>query len=45
MNNLNFSRRIVNRCKFLRENDRTGYDLSKQLIRSGTSIGLMLRKQ
>ena len=36
---LNFSIRIVNLCKFLRENGGTGYDLSKQLIRSGTSIG------
>jgi four helix bundle protein len=36
---LSFSIRIVNLCKFLRENGGTGYDLSKQLIRSGTSIG------
>ena len=36
---LNFSIRIVNLCKFLRERGGTGYDLSKQLIRSGTSIG------
>ncbi|WP_107670254.1 four helix bundle protein [Cyanothece sp. BG0011] len=36
---LNFSIRIVKLCKFLRENGGTGYDLSKQLIRSGTSIG------
>ncbi|TAE60113.1 MAG: four helix bundle protein [Nostocales cyanobacterium] len=36
---LTFSIRIVNLCKFLRENGGTGYDLSKQLIRSGTSIG------
>ena len=36
---LNFSIRIVKLCKFLRENSGTGYDLSKQLIRSGTSIG------
>ena len=36
---LNFSIRIVNLCKFLRQNGGTGYDLSKQLIRSGTSIG------
>ena len=36
---LNFSIRIVNFCKFLRENGGTGYDISKQLIRSGTSIG------
>ncbi|NES17947.1 MAG: four helix bundle protein [Symploca sp. SIO3E6] len=36
---LNFSIRIVNLCKFLRENGGTGYDISKQLIRSGTSIG------
>jgi len=36
---LNFRIRIVNLCKFLRENGGTGYDLSKQLIRSGTSIG------
>ena len=36
---LNFSIRIVNLCKFLREKGGTGYDLSKQLIRSGTSIG------
>jgi len=36
---LKFSRRIVNLCKFLRENGGTGYDISKQLIRSGTSIG------
>ena len=36
---LNFGIRIVNFCKFLRENGGTGYDLSKQLIRSGTSIG------
>ena len=36
---LKFSIRIVNLCKFLRENGGTGYDLSKQLIRSGTSIG------
>ena len=36
---LNFSIRIVKLCKFLRENGGTGYELSKQLIRSGTSIG------
>lgn len=36
---LNSSIRIVNLCKFLRENGGTGYDLSKQLIRSGTSVG------
>ncbi|NEO91479.1 MAG: four helix bundle protein [Moorea sp. SIO3G5] len=36
---LNFSVRIVNLCKFLRQNGGTGYDLSKQLIRCGTSIG------
>jgi len=36
---LKFSIRIVNLCKFLRENGGTGYDISKQLIRSGTSIG------
>ena len=36
---LKFSIRIVKLCKFLRENGGTGYDLSKQLIRSGTSIG------
>ncbi|NEP37756.1 MULTISPECIES: four helix bundle protein [unclassified Moorena] len=36
---LKFSVRIVNLCKFLRQNGGTGYDLSKQLIRSGTSIG------
>ncbi|MEA5574932.1 four helix bundle protein [Anabaena sp. UHCC 0451] len=36
---LNFSIRIVTLCKFLRKNGGTGYDLSKQLIRSGTSIG------
>ena len=36
---LNFSIRIVKLCKFLRENGGTGSDLSKQLIRSGTSIG------
>lgn len=36
---LNFSIMIVNLCKFLRKNGGTGYDLSKQLIRSGTSIG------
>ncbi|AFZ55190.1 CHP02436-containing protein [Cyanobacterium aponinum PCC 10605] len=36
---LSFSIRIVNLCKFLRENGGTGYDLSKQLIRCGTSIG------
>ncbi|NEP13595.1 MAG: four helix bundle protein [Symploca sp. SIO2C1] len=36
---LKFSIRIVNLCKILRENGGTGYDLSKQLIRSGTSIG------
>ena len=36
---LNFSIRIVNLCKFLRENGGTGSDLSQQLIRSGTSIG------
>ena len=34
-----FSIRIVKLCKFLREKGGTGYDLSKQLIRSGTSIG------
>jgi hypothetical protein len=34
---LNFSIRIVNLCKFLRENGGTGSDLSKQLIPSGTS--------
>ncbi|WP_424098134.1 four helix bundle protein [Moorena producens] len=36
---LKFSVRIVNLCKFLRQNGGTGYDLSKQLIRCGTSIG------
>ena len=36
---LNFSIRIVNLCKILRENGGTGYDLSQQLIRSGTIIG------
>ena len=36
---LKFSIRIVNLCKFLRENGGTGYDLSKQLIRCRTSIG------
>ncbi|MGD1700232.1 four helix bundle protein [Dapis sp. BLCC M229] len=36
---LNFSIIIVKLCKFLRENGGTGYDLSKQLIRFGTSIG------
>ncbi|HAC65630.1 MAG TPA: four helix bundle protein [Cyanothece sp. UBA12306] len=36
---LKFSIRVVNLCKFLRENGGTGYDLSKQLIKSGTSIG------
>ncbi|EGJ31583.1 MULTISPECIES: four helix bundle protein [Moorena] len=36
---LKFSVRIVNLCKFMRQNGGTGYDLSKQLIRSGTSIG------
>jgi four helix bundle protein len=36
---LNFRIRIVKLCKFLRENGGTGYDLSKQLIRSGTTIG------
>ena len=34
-----FSIRIVKLCKFLREKKGTAYDLSKQLIRSGTSIG------
>jgi four helix bundle protein len=34
-----FSIRIVKLCKFLRERGGTGYDLSKQLIRSGTSVG------
>jgi hypothetical protein len=34
---LEFSIRIVNLCKFLRENGGTGSDLSKQLIRSGIS--------
>jgi four helix bundle protein len=34
-----FSIRIIKLCKFLREKGGTGYDLSKQLIRSGTSIG------
>jgi four helix bundle protein len=41
---LNFSIRIVKLCKFLRENGGTGYDLSKQLIRSGTSIGANLEE-
>ena len=36
---LSFSIRIVKLCKFLREKDGIGYELSKQLIRSGTSIG------
>ena len=36
---LNLSIRIVKLGKFLREHGGTGYDLSKQLIRSGTSIG------
>ncbi|MGD1805234.1 four helix bundle protein [Dapis sp. BLCC M126] len=36
---LNSTIRIVKLYKFLRENGGTGYDLSKQLIRSGTSIG------
>ncbi|NES00543.1 MAG: four helix bundle protein [Symploca sp. SIO1B1] len=41
---LNFSIRIVNLCKYLREYGGTGYDLSKQLIRSGTSIGANLEE-
>jgi four helix bundle protein len=41
---LDFSIRIVKLCKFLRENGGTGYDLSKQLIRSGTSIGANVEK-
>jgi four helix bundle protein len=41
---LNFSIRIVKLCQFLRENGGTGYDLSKQLIRSGTSIGANLEE-
>ena len=32
-----FAVRIVNACKFLKSNQE--YDLSKQLLRSGTSIG------
>ncbi len=35
----NFSVRIVKLCKYLREKGGTGYDLSKQLIRSGPSVG------
>ena len=35
----NFSVRVVNLCDYLAKNGGTGYQLSKQLIRSGTSIG------
>ncbi len=34
-----FSIRIVKLCKFLREKGGTAFELSKQLIRSGPSIG------
>lgn len=34
-----FSVRIVNLCRFLNETQVTARELSKQLIRSGTSIG------
>jgi four helix bundle protein len=35
----NFSIKIIKLCKYLREQSGTGYDISKQLIRSGTAIG------
>ena len=38
-----FAIRIVNLCKFL-NNSKKEYILSKQLLRSGTSIGAMIRE-
>ena len=40
---LAFTVRIVKLCKILRE-DKREHDISKQLIRSGTSIGANVRE-
>lgn len=40
----NFSVRIVKLCSFLAQKGGTGYQLSKQLIRSGTSIGANIQE-
>jgi four helix bundle protein len=38
-----FALRIINLCKYLTE-EKKEYILSKQLLRSGTSIGAMIRE-
>ena len=40
-----FSVRIVKLCSFLNETPGVSRDLSKQLIRSGTSIGAIISSQ
>ena len=40
----NFSVRIVKLCSFLAKKGGTAYQLSKQLIRSGTSIGANIQE-
>ena len=38
-----FAIRVVNLCRFLREEKRE-YEISKQLVRSGTAVGALRRE-
>lgn len=38
----NFAIRIINLCDYLANKGGSGYQISKQLIRSGTSIGAII---